>query len=55
MLAGALVQDALHLEHKGMAVAREELDGGLGGLVGAEQTVIGIKAAAVEGSLQNIV
>ena len=37
------------------AVAREQLDLFLGRLVGAEQTVIGIVAAAVHGSGQKVV
>ena len=55
MLARRLQNALLHIEYEGLAVTREELDLVLGRLVGAEQTVLFVAAAAVYGSVEDLV
>lgn len=55
MLAAGLAESLAQLLGNGHAVAREELNGLLGRLVGAEQAVFGVVAAAVDASVEQIV
>ena len=55
MLAAGLAESLAQLLGNGHAVAREELNGLLGRLVGAEQSVFGVVAAAVDASVEQIV
>ena len=55
MLAARLAEALAQLLGDRHAVAREELDGLLGRLVGAEQAVFGVVAAAVDASVEQIV
>ena len=55
VLARGLEDAFLDVQHQRLAVAREELDGALGGLVGAEETVALVVAAAFYGGVEDIV
>ena len=55
VLAAGLAESLAQLLSNGHAVAREELNGLLGRLVGAEQSVFGVVAAAVDASVEQIV
>ena len=53
--AGALLHHFLHVLDESVAVAREQLHRLLGGLVGSQQSVLRIEAAAVDRRAQDIV
>ena len=55
MLAAGLAESLAQFLGNGHAVAREELNGLLGRLVGAEQSVFGVVAAAVDALIEQIV